>query len=102
MEIYGQKYEYMEIYRKTYKIISSVRKFPFASASGCKKKILLSTSVFFRHGGDAKPVFYMFKLLLWPWDLSQHVERQKLMANSWEEMSVRVQKGGFVANLFLR
>ena len=47
-------------------------------------------------------VFRIFMLLLWPWDLSHRVERQKLMVNSQEEMSVRVPKGGFVANLLLR
>ena len=43
-----------------------------------------------------------FKLLLRPWGLSHRVERQKLMVNSREEMSVRVRKGGFVAKLFVR
>ena len=45
--------------------------------------------------------FYV-KLFVRPWDLSRRVERQKLMAISWEEMSVRVRKGGFMANLLLR
>ena len=56
----------------------------------------------FRNGGDEKPVFHTFKLLLRPWDLSHRVERQELMVNSQEEMSVRVQKGVVVANLLLR
>ena len=47
-------------------------------------------------------LFVICKLLLQPWDLSHRVERQKLMVNSQEEMSVRVRKGGFVANLLLR
>ena len=46
--------------------------------------------------------FIICKLFLQPWDLSYRVERQKLMAISQEEMSVRVRKGGFVANLLLR
>ena len=33
-----------------------------------------------------------FKLLLQPWDLSEHVERQKLMVIRWEEVTVRVRK----------
>ena len=37
-----------------------------------------------------------------PWDLSHRVERQKLTVTTREEMSVRVWKGGFVANLLLR
>jgi len=43
----------------------------------------------------------MFKLLLRPWDLSHRVERHKLMVISRDEMSVRVWKGGFMANLLL-
>ena len=46
--------------------------------------------------------FFMFKLLLRPWDLSHRVESQKLMVNRWEEMSLRARKGVFVANLLLR
>ena len=42
--------------------------------------------------------FVCFKLPLRPWDLSHRVERQKLIVNRREEMSVRVQKGGFMAN----
>ena len=45
--------------------------------------------------------FLNFKLLLWPWGLSHRVDPQKLMVESREEMSVRFQKGGFVANLLL-
>ena len=44
----------------------------------------------------------LLKLILRPWDPSHRVERQKLMAISWEEMSERVQKGGFMASLLLR
>ena len=47
-------------------------------------------------------MFYVFELLLRPWELSHRVERQKLIVNRREEMSVRVWKGGLVANLFLR
>ena len=46
--------------------------------------------------------YFVFELFLEPWDLSHRVERQKLMVNSQEEMSMRVQKGGFVANSLLR
>ena len=49
---------------------------------------------------EMEHVFFWFKLLLRPWDLSHHLERQKLMVNSWEEISVRFRKGGFAANLF--
>ena len=42
-----------------------------------------------------------FTLLLRPWDLSHRVERQKLVAIGWEVMSVRVRKGGFMADLLL-
>ena len=45
---------------------------------------------------------YLFKLIQRPWDLSHRVERPKLMVNSREKMSVRVRKGGLVANLLLR
>ena len=58
--------------------------------------------VFLRIDGDAKPDFLIFKLLLRPWSLCHRVERQKLMVIRQEEMSVRVRKGGFVANLLLR
>ena len=34
--------------------------------------------------------------------LSHRIERQKLMVISRKEMSLRVRKGGFMANLFLR
>ena len=43
----------------------------------------------------------ILKLLLRPGDLSHRVERQKLMVISWEEMSVRVWKGGFTASVLL-
>ena len=46
-------------------------------------------------------MLFLFKLLLRPWDLSHRVERQKLMVNRREEMSVRVWKGSFTANLLL-
>ena len=46
-------------------------------------------------------ILWIFKLLLRPWDLSHRVEHQKLMVTSREEMSVRVRKGGFMANLIL-
>ena len=46
--------------------------------------------------------YFIFKLLRRPWDLSHRVDRQKLILDSREEMSVRVRKGGFVANLLLR
>ena len=52
--------------------------------------------------GERNLIFKMFKLLLRPWDLSHRVERQNLMVTSQEEMSLRVRKGGFVANLLLR
>ena len=58
--------------------------------------------VFFRNDGDTKPFYVIFMLLLRPWDLSYRVERQKLMVNSRKEMPMRVQKGGFVANLLVR
>ena len=64
-----------------------------------------NTHVFFfvRNDGDATPSFFCFlKLLLRPWDPSHRLERQKLMVNSRVEISVRVRKGGFVANLLLR
>ena len=51
--------------------------------------------------GMQKLIDFMFKLLLRPWDLSHRVERQKIMVISRREMSVRVRKGGFVANLLL-
>ena len=57
--------------------------------------------IFFRNDGDATAVSLFFKLPVRPWDLSHCVERQKLMVVSREEMSVRVQKGGFVFNLLL-
>ena len=41
------------------------------------------------------------KWLLRPWDVSRRAERQKLMVNSREEMSARVQKVGFAAKLLL-
>ena len=46
-------------------------------------------------------ISFICKLFLRPWELSPRVERQKLMVNSGEGMSVRVQKGGFMANLLL-
>ena len=49
-------------------------------------------------------IFLIFKLLLRPWDVFHRVERQKLMVNSQEDVSVqsvRVRKGGFEANLHL-
>ena len=55
----------------------------------------------FENDGDATPSFFGVSCLLRPCDISHRVERQKLMI-SQEEMSVRVRKGGFVANLFLR
>ena len=62
---------------------------------------LCSKNVFSKNNGDAKPVFLFVFVLLRPWDISHRVERQKLMVKSWEEMSVRVRKGGFMANLLL-
>ena len=43
----------------------------------------------------------IFKLLLRPWDLSHRAERQRLMVNTQEEISVRVQKGSSLINLLL-
>ena len=64
--------------------------------------VLIRKENMFGNDGDAKPVLLgIFKLLLRPWDLSHCVERQKLMVISHEEMSVRVRKGGFVADLLL-
>ena len=57
---------------------------------------------FLRNDGDAKPVSFIFKLRLRPWDQSHRVKRQKLMVINREEMSVRVRIGGFVADLLLR
>ena len=42
--------------------------------------------------GTQNLTFFIFKLLLRPWDLSPRVERQKLMVNSRQEVFVRVQK----------
>ena len=56
----------------------------------------------FENDGECNTRLVIFKLLLRPWDISHRVERQKLMVISREEMSVRVRKGGFVANLLLR
>ena len=39
--------------------------------------------------------FLIFKLLLRPLDLSHHVERQKLMVSSWEEIAVRPENGRY-------
>ena len=47
----------------------------------------------FGNHGDAKPVFFVFELLLRPWDLSHRVDRQKLMVTSKEETAVRPKKG---------
>ena len=106
MELYGRKFinilKYMEniqLCKGLHIYISSVTKFPFASASGSENHIC--RSVLFRNDGDAKPVFFIRKLLPRPWDLSHGVERQKLMVLSREEMSVRVRKGGFMVNLLL-
>ena len=46
-------------------------------------------------------LFVIFKLRLRLCDLSHRVEQQKLVVISRKEMSVRVQKGGCVANLLL-
>ena len=46
-------------------------------------------------------IFLFVQLLLRPWDVSHPIERQKLMVNILVEMSVCVQKGGFMANLLL-
>ncbi len=79
----------------------NTHKFPFASASGGNNPSFF-LNVYFRNDGDVCTTIFVFKLLLRPWDLSHRVERQKLMVISQDEMSVRVQKGGFVASLFLR
>ena len=47
-------------------------------------------------------LYLNFEVALRPWDLSHRVERQKLMVNSREGVSVRVRKGGFVVNLLSR
>ena len=44
----------------------------------------------------------IFNLILRPWELSHRGERQKLMVNSWEGMSVHVGAGGLVASSLLR
>ena len=41
------------------------------------------------------------KLLLRPWVLSHRVERQNLIVDCREEMSLRVWEGGFMASLLL-
>ena len=61
----------------------------------CSKHAFLETT------GMQHLFFCFVKLLLRPWNLSRSVELQKLMVNSREEMSVRVQKFGFMANLLL-
>ena len=66
------------------------------------KSYLISNNVFSRNDRDAKIDHLYFKLLLVPWNLSNRVERQKLMVTSQEKRSVRVRGGGFVANLLLR
>ena len=58
--------------------------------------------IVFGNDGDTKPDLFICRLLLRPCNLSHRVERQKLMVNSREEMSVLVRKCGLVANLFLR
>ena len=55
----------------------------------------------FRNDGDPTPSFFIFKLFLGPWDQFHRVERQKLIVNGLEEMSVRIRNGGFMANLLL-
>ena len=57
----------------------------------------LFEQIFFRNDGDAKPVFLVFfKLLLWPWDLSKRVERQKLMLTIQEETALRPENGDHI------
>ena len=55
------------------------------------------------NGGNAEPNFLIFKLLLRPWDLSHRLERQELMVNTREEMSMRVrQDGEWLAHFYIR
>ena len=48
--------------------------------------------------GFPETFLFVLSCPLRPWDLSHRVERQKLIVNRREEMSVRVQKGGFMAS----
>ena len=52
----------------------------------------------FRNDRDAKPDCFHFRVAPTALGHTHRGERQKLMVNSWEEMSVRVQKGNFIAN----
>ena len=96
MNIYINIYIYIYINTNTYK-------FPFASDSSGENHSFFQKVSFSEMTGMRNLSCSTFRLLLLlqPWDLSHHVERQKLMVTSWEEVSVRVQKGGFVANLLL-
>ena len=96
MNIYINIYIYIYINTNTYK-------FPFASDSSGENHSFFQKVSFSEMTGMRNLSCSTFRLLLLlqPWDLSHRVQRQKLMVNSLEEMSVRIWKGGFVANLLL-
>ena len=59
------------------------------------------SKMYFSEMTGMQKLFFVVKLLPRHWDVSHRVERQKLMIKSREEMSVRVRKGSFMANLLL-
>ena len=66
------------------------------------KSYLCLKGVFFRNDGDAKPAFLYFQIV--PKALGPISSCRASETNgkySWEEMSVGVRKGGFMANLLL-